>query len=57
MLAYMFVQYSTHKFDNGATRADVDPWTLTAFRPRNEPYYDTISSLQENLKDDIEFSW
>ena len=58
MLAYMFVMYSPDVDESlGRTSWSVQPWTLTAFKPRNEPYYTTVDTIQENLKETIEFSW
>lgn len=57
MLAFMFVQYSTTEDVVGKRQTRADPWTLTSFTPRNEPYYDTVNFVQGNLKETVEFAW
>ena len=50
MIAFMFIEH-------GRVGSQPDPWVLTAFNPRNVPYYDFIKQVPLTLRESEEFSW
>jgi len=51
----MFVEYYEKK--QGVFTSESEPWTLAAFKPRNEPYYDYVDIVASGLRKKDKYSW
>jgi len=51
MIAFMFAEYKRQGYGAG------DPWVLTAFNPRDAPYYEFVDEVPGTLKQVETFQW
>lgn len=57
LIAFTFVEYFTAAEGQTALAKESEPWVLTAFEPKNEPYYNFIDKVHLNIKSDEEYEW